>query len=169
MEPRVCVKPLIRAGLAMLALAGCASGPEPTPGLPTHPVGLRYIGYDGEIHSLARLRGTPVLVEIVATWAGPALVEIERVRTLTEGRKIQVLVLVLDEEPEMAAIFARAFGLAEVVGRVPEPEALLGPSGPFGPIGVVPTGVLLDAEGRIALRSDGPWPEGTLERALADL
>lgn len=129
---------------------------------------FRYVGFDGEKKSLAALRGRPVVVLVVATWAGPAIVEVERLRAVAEARpeQLETVILVLDEDPRMAAIFAETFGVEGVVGRVEDPETFVSERGPFGPIGVVPTSVLLDPEGRIAVRSDGPWPEGALDRAL---
>lgn len=146
----------------------CVSSTPPAARLPSGRVSLVYQAYDGRRRSLAEFRGKPLIVSVVATWAGPALVEVERLRTIqrTYGDAVEVVILVLDEEPEMAAIFAETFDLPGAVGRVEEPERLIGEGGPFGPIGVVPTTVLLDAEGRIALRSDGPLPVGALEAAL---
>lgn len=168
MEPDVGA---LRWVLTLLLATGCASGPSPTPGLPTSPVGLRYVGYDGQRRSLAALRGRPVVVELVATWAGPALVEVERLRALTApfGDQVEVVILVLDEDPTMAAVFAEAFEVPDAVGRVPDPAALVSERGPFGPIGVVPTGILIGPDGRIVLRSDGPWPPGVLANALNEL
>lgn len=156
----------------LVAAGGCATGAgDPSRSLPTTPVGLRFMGYDGSTRSLAALRGRPVVVEVVATWAGPALVEVERLRSIqaAEGDRIHVVILVLDPEPQMAAIFAETFEIPEAVGRVDDVERFVSEDGPFGPIGVVPTGILLGSDGRILLRSDGPWPPGVLERALARL
>ncbi|MEO1233184.1 MAG: hypothetical protein AAFZ18_30240 [Myxococcota bacterium] len=129
---------------------------------------LRFRAYDGTTQSLAARRGKPVVVAVVATWAGPALVEVERLKALRSARDddFELILIVLDEAVEMAAIFAETFGVPESVGRVEDVPRFVSERGPFGPIGVVPTSVLLDAEGRIAVRSDGPWPEGTLSRAL---
>lgn len=159
----------MRGLLLLLALStGCAGGTKTGPSLPEGPVALRYRGIDGGWRSLARLRGRPVVVSVVATWAGPALVEVQRLRTLQKAREgaFAVVLLVVDEDPQMAAIFAERFEVPDVVGRVEDVARFTGPRGPLGPIGVVPTSVLLDGEGRIALRSDGPWPEGVLARAL---
>jgi hypothetical protein len=49
---------------------------------------------------------------------------------------------------------------------VPDPARFTGPEGPFGPIAVLPTSVLLDREGRILARMDGLWPPGLLRRSV---
>lgn len=154
--------------LSLALCAGCASGGTPDPRLPAGRVAFRYVGFDGTTKNLAALRGEPVVVLVVATWAGPAIVEVERLRALAVARpgRFETVILVLDEDERMAGIFAETFGVQGVVGRVLEPTSFVDAGGPFGPIGVVPTSILLDAEGRIALRSDGPWPEGSLARAL---
>lgn len=161
-------------GMAVLGLAllvSCASSGPPSANLPKGPVALRYRGYSGQWRTLSALRGKPVVVAVIATWAGPALVEVERLQAISRirSREVALVVLVLDEETEMAAIFAETFGLPEAVGRVENSARFAGNEGPFGPIAVVPTGILLDAEGRIALRSDGPWPTGVLQKALDSL
>ena len=154
------------AGLCLL-LSGCA-GSARNPNLPEGPVDVVYTAYDGTQRALSASRGQPAVVVMVTTWAGPALVEVQRVRAVREefGNAFSVLVLVLDENPQAAAIFAKTFELSEEVGRVEPMQTLVGPRGPFGPITQVPTSVLLDAEGRIAVRSDGSWPSGALEKGL---
>lgn len=156
-------------GLLLLS-AACASSTnaDGNARLPKGRVALRYRAYDGRFRSLGALRGRPVIVSVVATWAGPALIEVERLKTLERAYKGEaaVVILVLDEDPEMAAIFAETFEVPEAVGRLDNSEAFVGADGPFGPITVVPTSIVLDAEGRIVLRSDGPFPPGTPEKAL---
>lgn len=165
------LSPFVRAFVLCLVLGACAGSPGGSPLLPKNPIGLRYRGYDGAWKTLGALRGRPVLVEVVATYAGPALVEVERIRLITKphGEAVVLVLLVLDDAPEMAAIFAETFEVPQAVGRVEDPAQFVGPKGPFGPIGVVPTGILLDQDGRILVRSDGPWPPGVLEEALFKL
>lgn len=107
----------------------------------------------------------------MATWAGPALVEVQRIRAVQDEFKdaFDLVVLVVDEEPEMAGIFAEKFELTDVIGWVESTDDLVRDEGPFGPIGTLPTSILLDVEGRIAVRSDGPWPPGSLEQSLRAL
>lgn len=157
--------------LLTVALAGCASSSEGARKLPSGPVPLRYVAYDGGRRSLSALHGQPVVVSMVATWAGAALIEVERlleVRRETDGA-FALVVLVLDDEPTTAAVFADTFEIPELVGRVEDRARFEGEDGPFGPIAMVPTTVLLDAGGSIALRSDGPLPEGVLQEALQKL
>ena len=153
-------------------VAACAGAPAAGPAqLPKGPVSLSYIDYQGRNRTLLELRGRPTVVLILATWAGPAIVEVQRLRVLREAQDepFAWLILVLDEDPEMAGIFAETFEVRAEVGRIVRPDTFLGPRGPFGPIAMVPTSVLLDGAGHIVVRSDGPWPEGALEKALRAL
>lgn len=164
---------MTRSGLGFalaLLLASCVSSPVAgvAPDLPDGRVALRFRGYDGSTQSLAARRGRPVVVSVVATWAGPALVEVERLKALRIARNesFELVLIVLDEQAEMAAIFAETFEVPDSVGRVDDVASFVSARGPFGAIGVVPTSILLDSQGRIALRSNGPWPEGALTKAL---
>ena len=151
----------------LLGAGGCA-GQQRNPNLPKGIVNFQFISYDGELRSLDEFRGQPLVVSVIATWAGPALIEVERLQVTqqTYGRDFGLLFLVVDERPEMAAVFAETFKVRPSVGRIEPPQALVGEKGPFGSIGIIPTSVLLDAKGQIIVRSDGPWPIGALEKAL---
>lgn len=154
--------------MAALVFEGCAGSTDPTPGIPQGSVDLSFIDYQGSTRQLAEYRGRPVVVSVMATWAGPALIEVERIRTLQENSNsaFEYLILVVDEDRRMAAIFAEKFGITQAVGRVPSSQELVDDEGPFGPITMVPTSILLDQDGRIVVRSDGPWPSGVLEKGI---
>lgn len=155
--------------LAHLACAGPreASGPK----LPQGPVGLRYRTLDGEVRTLGALRGQVVILHILTTWSDPALFEVPRLAELARSRPddVEVIALVLDPEPLTAAIFADTFDIPYSVGRVPRMEWFTSESGPFGPITVIPTSIVIDPTGRVAARSDGTWPPGVLERIVGRL
>jgi hypothetical protein len=76
---------------------------------------------------------------------------------------------VLEQKPEIARIFAKAFAVPYYVGLVDDPAWLTGPDGPLSPITIIPTSVLIHRDGRIAARMDGIWPKDILEAAVGRL
>lgn len=153
-----------------LALGACASTPG-TGLLPQGPTALRYQSLDGSYQSLAALRGKVVLVNVITTWSDPALLQVPKLRDIYNDNlgHLEVLCLVLDEDPRMAQIFSESFAPPYRVGTVPNQARFMGKSGPFGPITVIPTSILLDQKGRIAARMDGLWAPGVLEEAIERL
>lgn len=119
---------------------------------------------------LASLRGKVVVVTVISTWAGPALIETELYRALHQryGGKLEIVTIVM-ERPEMVQIFQKQFALPYLVGWVDDPAALSSADGPFGEITLIPTSILLDREGRIAARMDGTWAPAVLEEAIQRL
>jgi thiol-disulfide isomerase/thioredoxin len=158
------LSPALRMG-ALLALFGCASGGAERPSLPQAPVAFRFSTLDGGYQTLGALRGRVVVLHILTTWSDLALLEVPRLADLARRfpNDAQVLAVVLDAEDETAAIFAETFELPYPVVRVARPDVFTGPEGPFGPIALLPTSVVLDRGGRVAARSDGTWAPGVLE------
>ncbi|MCC7384368.1 MAG: TlpA family protein disulfide reductase [Deltaproteobacteria bacterium] len=162
-------------GLIALCCCACATTPSTSSSpeeLPPGPVALRMRAVDGEALTLGGLRGRPVLVTVITTWAETALFEAPHLQAL-RGRyprdRLEIICLVIDDLPGAAEVFVETF---EPLYRVAVPEdleGLVGERGPFGPIRVIPTSVLLDREGVIALRSDGVWPPGVIEAAIDQL
>lgn len=136
---------------------GCAAGPAVT--LPEHRVALGYRSWDGTRQSLADHRGSWLLVHVLATWSGPALLEVPRLDALhrLHAPRLQVLALVVDPEPMAAEVFRKAFDVSYLVGTVEDPTRALGPEGPFGLVTIYPTSILIDPDGRIRARQEGMW------------
>ena len=157
------------AALALLVIAGCAH--DPATALPTHRVAARFIDNEGRPVSLAGLRGQIVLVQVMTTWSDPALMELPGFADLAVkyAEDFQVVIVTLDEDPRMRAMFATAFDMPFLFLGVEEPRRFSGPDGPLGEIGVLPTSFLLDRDGRVAARSVGTWPAGSLSEAIRRL
>lgn len=159
-------------GLAAVALvaASCATLPA-NPSLPTGPVSLRVQTVDEEVLTLGSLRGKVVLVTIINTWADPALAEIPLLRRLSQvhAPDLAIVCIALDAFEDAVQIFAETFELPYPVGKVEDPATFVSARGPFGPIGTVPTSVLLDRSGVIAARMDGTWEPDVLRRAIEGL
>lgn len=158
---------LLFAGVFLLG--ACRSGPPST--LPKQRVALRLIDTSGEAFTLASLRGRPVLISIFTTWSDPALLEIPLLREIhaEHGKELSMVAIALDANPRMVAIFAQTFDLPYRVATPHDPARMTGPEGPFGPIGLVPTGILLDRDGRVVARMDGAWDQDVLRAAVRRL
>ena len=154
------------------AAAGGTSGtadalPVPDPGWRIHPLG-------GGETTLGELRGSPVFVNLWATWCPPCVAEIGSIGRLAEavrraGHGDVRFLLVSAEEAATVRDFARR--------RLPElPDgvtlALEGSLAPeaFGEL-VLPTTVILDADGRMVLRHRGAaaWDDPAVVKLLAGL
>lgn len=163
-------------GLFLWLCAGCAGAPgirDPQRmKLPKGRVALRVEKPDGGMVTLGSLRGRIVLITVVTTWAETALLEVPRLKALARSSNpddLAVVCIVLEENRDMVRIFSETFDLPYIVGTVEDPAEFTGDQGPLGPIGIIPTSVLLDREGRIRARMDGIWPEGLLEDAVGRL
>ena len=149
--------------------AGCASpAPAASATLPDQPAVGRLRKLDGKYLSLAALRGEAALITIIQTWSDYALVEIPLFNKVADqyGDRLTVLCIALDDQPQMVQIFVDTFKPEYEVVQVDDSARFTADSGPFGPITVIPTSVLLDAEGRIAARMDGTWRPDILRDAI---
>jgi cytochrome oxidase Cu insertion factor (SCO1/SenC/PrrC family) len=155
---------------ALLALAACASSTPPTP-LPEGRVALRLIRTDGTPFNLASVRGKVAIVSVFSTSSDPALVELKLYEDLKRrhGDDLEVVCAVVETDLRMVEIFEQTFRVPFTIGMVEDPRVFTSDRGPFGPITVDPTSVLLDADGRIAARMDGLWPPGVLADAVGAL
>lgn len=157
--------------LSLVALAACACASTPKSPLPEGRVALRLLKTDGERFNLGSLRGTVTIVSVFSTASDPALVELKLYEELKQryGDRLAIVCAVTETDLRMVAIFEQTFAVPFVVGMVEDPKTFTGDDGPFGPIMVDPTSVLLDADGRIAARMDGLWPPGVLAEAVEKL
>lgn len=160
-----------RAAAALLVLAGaCAHGPDARP-LPDGRVAARFVADGGAPVTLAAFRGQVLLVTVLTTWNDFALLEVPLFEELRQAHApdFEVLCVVLDEDPKMREIFRETFGVSFPVVAPHDPPRFTSEAGPFGPIGILPTSVLLDREGRIVARNDGLWTPAVLREAVERL
>ena len=159
--------------VGLMLAAGCAgSTPEPvTAGLPELPTAGKLRTLEGRYVTLAALRGEAALITIIQTWSDYALVEVPLLNRVAEryGDRLTVLCIALDEQPEMVRIFVKTFKPSYEVVQVDDTARFTGSSGPFGPITMIPTSVLLDRDGRVAARMDGTWRPDVLRDAIERL
>lgn len=161
------------SGLVALAAAACVeAGPPPplaptlTPGSP--PVQFEYETCDGGALTASSLRGRFTVLAFVATYdlVSQAQVKVLRLVLRDHAPRVNVAALIIGP-PENRPIDL-AFGQSLAV---PFPVALAGLGalegrGPFAGVNAVPSVILLDPEGRIALRHKGPMDEGALHAEL---
>lgn len=162
-----CVASAVVAACAL----GCATAPSGST-LPETAVSLRYRTLDGGLATLGRLRGRVVLVTVMATWADTALLEVPLLKTMHARHAaagLEVVALAVDEAPLAVQVFAEQFEVPYTIGLSEDDRTLMGPRGPFGEITRLPTSVLLDRNGVIAVRSDGMWDPAFLEAAIQRL
>lgn len=157
--------------MAWAATMGCASSTSSEPRLSEKRIALRLIDTDGRSVSLAAQRGRVVLLHMIATWSDPALVEVPLLASLQDRYPEDLVVwgVSLDTDPEMIQIFRSTFDVPYPVLYPMSLARFTSGDGPFGPITVIPTSILLNREGRIAARMDGLWPPQALTQAVQDL
>jgi hypothetical protein len=167
----------VLAASLVWSVVGC--GPRaPQRKLPEGPVAFKVALVEGDQQAKPRpltagsLRGQVVLVTVIDTYDARALLEVPRLKALADehrGEPFSILCVALDPEPLAVRIFGQTFGITYLLGMVDERTAFTGPNGPLGPIDTLPTSALLDQDGVIVARMDGPWPQGTLEQAVRRL
>jgi thiol-disulfide isomerase/thioredoxin len=123
-------------------------------------------GAAGSRVSLAQLRGTPVLIEAISSWcsacerSAPALNEAARA---ARERPVRFVSVLLDSSPEAALTVKQRWGI--------EHDLLLD-DGSFSrgyDISMLPTFVLIDAEGRVRSVSSGSVDRDDIEGWLSVL
>lgn len=174
------VSSIILAGLAAVALAGCDSekvteaqgvdaAAEPLAGQPvenfegetipavtlTHP--------DGSTLALAETRGTPVLLNLWATWCAPCVVEMPQLDELAGELEGKVRVITVSEDLRGAEVVEPFFAEHDFA-HLPQwmdPENALAASFGGGPS--LPLTVLYDAQGREVWRVIGAYDWSSAE------
>jgi len=112
---------------------------------------------DGGNISLADFHGTPVLVNLWATWCAPCVKELPTLDRLAQAHDVDgelgVIAVSQDSGPHPSVIaFLKKLNIKEL-GAYHDPNMAL--SGALGPDVVLPTTILIDAEGREVWRYVG--------------
>jgi thiol-disulfide isomerase/thioredoxin len=155
---------LVALGVALYWFGRRTSGPEE--GSVAHEFSLPLVSGAGERVQLSALKGTPVLVEVVASWCGVcrrAAPTVAAAARAPRKRDVRFLAVSLDEEPRAARALAQSWAI---------PYDVAHDDGRFAKsygITILPTFVLIDAEGRIRRVSTGAPRETDVERWLAEV
>jgi thiol-disulfide isomerase/thioredoxin len=158
--------------LILMALAACGeqggggnqAAPAPTAAAPTGRLERSHAGTaapdtefqdpDGEPVTLADFKGKPLLVNLWATWCAPCVEEMPTLNALAarEGGRLQVIAVSQDlEGREKVERFLADNKLGELEAYLDPQMALMGKLG----VGVLPTTILFDPEGREVWRMTG--------------
>jgi thiol-disulfide isomerase/thioredoxin len=174
----------------VLLLSACGQSPEPTnndtaaieASMPTKGVDRSHRGQpgpdatfqdpDGGDISLAEFKGTPVLVNLWATWCAPCVKELPTIdvlaRTHGRGGALGVVAVSQDSGPQGSVeAFLQKLKVDDLVAYHDPKMALSGALNAQ----VLPTTVLLDAEGKEVWRyvGDLDWTSEEARKLLAEL
>ncbi|MBO6575854.1 MAG: TlpA family protein disulfide reductase [Rhodothermales bacterium] len=115
------------------------------------PTGLVVRTADGQAHRLEDFEGQVRFINFWATWCAPCLAEMPAISRLHRdyGERVRFLMVNLDEDPGVAREYLERsdFGLELVRPIGPIPQGLS--------TGLIPTTVVVDREGRIAVHEGG--------------
>ena len=152
----------------MLLLCSCASATSTSgPAL-----AFRYEGLDGATRSIGQNRGKITLIQVFATWAQPALLEVPLLQSLETqyGKdRLAIVQIALDPTPDSIRVYAQTFGVEDWVGMTRDSDVFISSDGPLGKINTVPSSFLLDRRGRIIKKQEGLWDQENLKSTLSDL
>jgi thiol-disulfide isomerase/thioredoxin len=126
---------------------------------------------DGKPVSTADYRGQVVVLNVWGSWCGPCRAEapaLQRASTRTRGKAQFVGINSRDKDPAPAQAFVRAFGIGYPSIYDPDGKALLPFAGTLPP-SAIPSTLILDAEGRLAVRALGEVSELTLVQMVDDV
>lgn len=153
----------VAALLALLVLLLVRPGQPLAPGTPAPPVdGARLP--DGRLANL-RFDGTPMVVNVWATWCPPCLAELPELVAAQRvwGDRVRVVGLAADSERAQVLAAIERFGIgyqvAEIDGRTAKAWNVTS----------LPSTYLVGADGRVAWSTSGQVDRATLERELAKL
>ena len=108
---------------------------------------------DGKPVTLAAFKGKPVLVNLWATWCAPCVKELPTLDRLAAAKSIEVLAVSQDSGPHPSVV---AFLKAHQIGTLkPYQDDKMSLSGAVGPDTVLPTSILIGADGREVWRYVG--------------
>lgn len=130
---------------------------------------VEFIDSEGETAALADFAGTPVLLNLWASWCAPCVKELPTLSALEQssGGRLKVLAVSQDSGPQASV---RAFlAKLKVDGLGAYQDSAMGLSGALG-AQVLPTSVLYDASGREVWRYTGDldWTGAEAARLLAE-
>jgi thiol-disulfide isomerase/thioredoxin len=178
--------------IALAALAGCNKQPQQVPpsneaapvaqagpvkgvdrshkGMPAP--AAEFLNPDGGQISLADFHGTPVLVNLWASWCAPCVKELPTLDRLARSHAVDgelgVIAVSQDSGPQPSVVaFLRKLNVKDL-GAYHDPN--MGLSGALGPDVVLPTSILLDADGKEMWRyvGDLDWTSPEAAKLLAE-
>lgn len=149
-------------------------GEEPTPGtvqltpadeVPDDPDAATFTTFDDEEVALSSLRGTPVLVNFFASTCVPCVEEMPALEEVHQelGDQVTFLGLAMQDRPEDALDLVERTGVTYRTAQDKDASVISALGGT-----VLPTTVLLDADGEIVALHNGELDADELRELLAD-
>jgi thiol-disulfide isomerase/thioredoxin len=134
-------------------------------GEPADPDTVTYTTFDDEVVPLASLRGQPVLVNFFASYCTPCIREMPALEAAHQavGDQVTFLGLAMQDRPEEALALVERTGVTYQVAQDEDGSVITA----LGGI-VLPTTVLLDAEGDVVASHAGELSEDQLLGLIAD-
>lgn len=126
---------------------------------------VAFTTFDGEAVPLASLRGQPVIVNFFASYCPPCIREMPALEAAYQavGDQVTFLGLAMQDRPEEAQALVERTGVTYRIGQDPDGSVITA----LGGI-VLPTTVLLDAEGDVVASHAGELSEEQLLGLIAD-
>ena len=123
---------------------------------------------DGQLVELADFKGEPVLVNLWASWCAPCVKELPTLDKLARSGRIKVLAVSQDSGPHPSVVaFLESHKLPNL-DAYQDPD--MGLSGALGPETVLPTTILIGADGKEIWRyvGDLDWTSAQAAKLLAE-
>ena len=123
---------------------------------------------DGKAVTLASFKGKPVLVNLWATWCAPCVKELPTLDKLAAGKSIEVVAVSQDSGPHASVV---AFLNSHQIGALkPYQDDKMALSGALGPDTVLPTSILIGADGKEVWRyvGDLDWTSPEAAKLLSE-
>ena len=127
-----------------------------------------FLGPDGKPARLANFKGQPVLVNLWATWCAPCVKELPTLDKLAASGAIPVVAVSQDSGPHPSVV---AFLMSHQIATLkPYQDSKMALSGALGPDTVLPTSILLDANGKEVWRyvGDLDWTSAEAAKLLSE-
>ena len=123
---------------------------------------------EGKSVTLADFKGKPVLLNLWASWCAPCVKELPTLDKLARGGAVQVLAVSQDTGPHPSVVaFLQGHQIATLE---PYQDSKMALSGALGPDVVLPTSILIDANGKEIWRyvGDLDWTSPEAAKLLSE-
>lgn len=120
-----------------------------------------FAGPDGKPVKLADFKGKPVLVNLWATWCAPCVKELPTLDSLSSSGAIRVIAVSQDTGPQPSVVAFLQSHKITTLKAYHDPKMAL--SGALGPDTVLPTSILIDADGKEVWRYTGDLDWNSME------